>query len=275
MRKPLREFAIITSMSKPGEYQLLNNSRFYILASTVLFSVAVAAWLRLQISTDQLYYIRLQQAYGLLCMLYWYVALVISPLGYVIGKQRMGYIEFARRAIGVSAAYFAVLHMLVALLGQLGGINEIALLPSLFKWSLLGGFIAVIVLLLLAATSFDTVIKYMTFPRWKWLHRLVYGAGILAVLHVWTIGTHVAYSGVQIMAFVALALLSGLETFRVTTLLARKHSELQSRGSFTLFFVSVWSFWLVLVLALPTMVQNYHNRHTESGHNHSTQGKTQ
>lgn len=259
-------------MAKHPAYQLLNNSRFYVLASTALLSVAVAAWLRLEIVSDQLFYIRLQQVYGMLCVLYWYVALIVSPLGYLIGKQRVVHLGFARRAIGVSAAFFAVLHMLVALWGQLGGIDQIALLPSLFKWSIGGGFVAAVILLIMAATSFDAVVRYMTFPRWKWLHRLVYGGGILAVLHVWTIGTHVAYSGVQIAAYVALAILSGLEMFRVTTLLAGRHQELRNKASFVVFFLSVWCIWLTLLLSLPTLVQNYHSSHTGENHGHSVQG---
>lgn len=258
-------------MPEHKKYSLLHNSRFYILASSLIISVATAAWLRLHIVNDQLYYIRLQQVFGLLSILYWYLALIVSPLGYAIGKERLTHLTFARRAIGVSAAYFAVLHMVVALWGQLGGLGEVSLLPALFKWSLLGGFIAVVILCIMAATSFDKVITYMTFPRWKWLHRLVYAGGIVAVLHVWTIGTHVAYSGVQIAAYIALAILSGLEMYRVTTLLAKRHEELRNKASFMVFFLSVWGVWLTLVLSLPTFVQSYHSRHSGDGHSHSMQ----
>lgn len=245
------------------DYKLLSNSRFYVLVSSVLISIAVLAWLRLQISSDQLFYIRLQQVFGLLCVMYWYVALVISPIGYVIGKQHVRHLEFARRAIGVSAAYFALLHGTVALLGQLGGVGQLTYLPSLFKWSLLGGLIALIILLIMASTSFDRVVKFMTFKRWKLLHRLVYIGGILAVLHIWSIGTHMAYTNIQWAAFVALVVLSGLETFRATTLFAKKHPEFQSKDYFVTLFVSIWLLWVVLIAAIPTLIENYHSRHDD------------
>jgi len=91
------------------EYTLFNNSRFYILLTTILLSILIASIARLNISTDQLFYIRTQQLFGFVCILYWYLALIISPIGYVIDKKRIKHFIFARRAIGVSAAYFATL----------------------------------------------------------------------------------------------------------------------------------------------------------------------
>lgn len=247
---------------------LKDNSRFYILASTVLLSIAVVSWLRISIAGDRLFYIRTEQVFGLLCLLYWYVAMIISPLGYVIGKQRMKHVEFARRAIGVSAAYFAALHTVVALWGQFGGLGQIGQLPSLFRWSLLGGLAALVVLLLMAATSFDKVISLMTFRRWKWLHRLVYLGGVLALLHVWSVGTHLAYSGVQIAAFAALVVLSGLEAFRLVTLFTRRVQEYSGKISFTVLFVVLWVIWIEALWSVPLWIDNYHtSRH--SGHDHS------
>ena len=252
---------MITVMKKQKQYNLLYNLRFYVLASAVLLSVIAVAWLRLQIPSNQLFYIRTEQVFGLLCILYWYIAIVISPLGYVVGKQRIPHLLFARRAIGVSAAYFALLHMAVALWGQLGGLSQLGLLPSLFKWSLLAGFIAVVILLIMAATSFDRVVSKMTFVRWKWLHRLVYLGGILAILHIWAVGTHLAYFGVQITAFVALAALGGLESYRLVTILANRHKELKGKDYFVTLVLVIWVIFMALVLAIPILVNNYHSGH--------------
>lgn len=252
-------------MTKHKNNSLLHNTRFYILATSVLLSVAVAAYFRLQIPSDQLYYIRTQQMFGLLCILYWYMALTISPIGYIIGKHRTKRLEFARRAIGVSAAYFATLHAVIALWGQLGGLQEITLLPPLFKWSLAGGAVALAVLLIMAATSFDRAISFMTFRKWKWLHRLVYCGLILVVLHIWTIGTHLAYPEVGWIAFIALAILSGLELFRVTKLVNNKYLHFNKTEAATL-FISAWTIVIVLIACIPALVQNYHSKHT--GHNH-------
>lgn len=251
-------------------YNLFDNSRFYILASSFLLSVLVFCLLRIQISSDQLLFIRSQQLFGLFCLIYWYCALIISPVGYIVGKQRMKRIEFARRAIGVSAFYFALLHAGVALWGQLGGIGELKYLPTLFQWSLIGGLVALIILGIMAVTSFDVVVKFMTYRKWKWLHRLVYTAFILVVLHVWSIGTHLAYSSVQMSAFAMLVILSGLELLRVTKLTSEKYFHL-TKAEFFAFFLALWMCVVALIAALPALVQNYHSRHADhDGSQHTT-----
>ncbi len=248
-------------MVRSKTFSLLNNVRFYILIATVLLSVAVFSWLRLQIANDQLFIIRTQQVFGLLCIFYWYFALIISPIGYIVGKQRTKRLEFSRRAIGVSAFYFAFLHALLALWGQLGGLAHLGDLPAAFQWSLIGGVIALSILCVMAATSFDKVVKFMTFRKWKWLHRLVYVGGILAVLHIWSIGTHLAYSGVQIAALIALIILAGLELYRVTLLLNKNYLHLEKAESLTV-FITLWVIVSALIVLFPSFIQNYHSRHT-------------
>lgn len=257
-------------MVREKSNKLIHNSRFYILVFTVLLSLMVLGWMRLQTPSDQLFYIRTQQAFGLLCVVYWYIALIISPLGCVIGKPRLRHLAFARRAIGVSAFYFALLHGVIALQGQLGGFSQLQYLPSLFQWSLLGGAIACGILAIMAATSFDVVIRFMTFRKWKWLHRLVYIGGVLVILHVWSVGTHLAYAQIQIIAFAALALLSGLELFRVTKLLNEKRLHLD-RSEAGAMFAGLWIIVLVLILAIPALVQNYHSRHEDHGESSHTE----
>jgi len=250
-------------MNKP-QYHLTYNARFYVLASSLSLSVVTASYLRLNIAGDQLYYIRLQQVFGLLCLLYWYAALIISPLGYVLGKARLKRLEFSRRAIGVSAAYFAVLHVGVALWGQLGGLDEIALLPTLFKWSLGLGAAALLILLLMAVTSFDAVVRFMTFKRWKWLHRLVYIGLILVVLHVWMIGTHLEYMSVRWLAFAMLALLSGLETIRVYKRAKGRLFDF-NKSETIIIFATIWATIVIVIASMPAFVQSYHARH-DGGH---------
>lgn len=221
----------------------------------------VMAWLRIEIPADHLFYIRIQQIFGLLCLVYWYVALVTSPLGYVFGKERMKWLTYNRRAIGVSAFYFAFLHGVIALWGQLGGIGQLEYLPDIFKWSLTLGVAALVVLGVMAATSFDSIVRRMTFKRWKLLHRCVYGAGVLAILHIWLIGTHLAYTHIQILSFVALGVLFGLELFKIVRTVNQRHLQLSKPEEVSLFFVS-WAIACTLLFMLPIFVENYHSRHT-------------
>jgi DMSO/TMAO reductase YedYZ heme-binding membrane subunit len=247
---------------------LLNNSRFYILVVSVLLSVIVISYIRLNIPGDQLFYIRSQQLFGLLAMMYWFVALSISPVAYVLKKPFILRLAFARRAIGVSAAYFALLHGIIALWGQLGGLSELKLLPSLFQLSIAGGALGLLILLVMAATSFDRVVAAMTYKKWKLLHRLVYGGFIVVCLHIWTIGTHLAYSGVQWTAFIALVVLCGLEIYRIISRINDKHRYFDTTEKITL-FVSVWVVIVALIACTPLVIQNYHSQHTD--HENSTQ----
>ncbi|MGH7218101.1 MAG: ferric reductase-like transmembrane domain-containing protein [Candidatus Microsaccharimonas sp.] len=251
---------------------LLNNSRFYILCGSLLLSGIIFAWLRITIANDQLFYIRSQQIFGLLCIVFWYGAMIISPLGYVIGKQRMKHIEFSRRAIGVSAFYFAVLHGGIALWAQLGGLSQLQYLPELFRWSLVAGAGALLILGVMAATSFDVVVKYMTPKRWKLLHRFVYGAGILVIIHIWSVGTHMAYSGVQIAAFVAIVVLLGLEFHRLARVLNDKYFHLAKTEAITI-FITMWALGIALVLAIPALIQNYHSAHESHASLHSKESQ--
>lgn len=259
-------------MAAPKTYRLLDNSRFYILAFSLLLSGAIFAWVRLHAGDDQLFLIRLQQTFGFVSLFYWYCALVISPIGYVIGKHRMKKIEFSRRAIGVSAFYFALLHGCVALWGQLGGIGQLSYLPALFIWSLIGGAAGFGILLIMAATSFDKVVGFMTFRWWKWLHRLGYVGGIAVMLHIWTIGTHLAYGGVQIAVFIALMVLAGLETYRTAVLINKNYLHL-GKTEAAVGGVAMWAIIVAVVFAVPAYVQNYHSRHTvHEGSTHTHNG---
>jgi methionine sulfoxide reductase heme-binding subunit len=244
---------------------LQHNSRFYILASTLLVSIMVACFLRLQIPSDQLYLIRLQQVYGLLAVLLLYCAIILTPLQKLLPKAPfMPQVLFARRAIGVSAAYFSLLHTVIAVFDQVGGLGNLSLLPERFKWAFVLGALALLILLLMAGTSFDRVIDKMTFPRWKKLHRFVYLAGILIIIHIWLIGTHSDSTTVRLFSAIALALLFALESVRIVqkTKLTRSQKTVTGLALFTLLTGSLF--------LLPALGGNYHSDHHESSIQHES-----
>lgn len=241
---------------------LPHNIRFYILLFSVLLSVVVVSWLRLHIASDQVFIIRAQQMFGFISLAFLYGALVLSPVAGIAGKRpAIRLWLFARRAIGVSAFYFAVLHAAVAFWGQVGGLDGMALLPERFRWALWLGCAALSILLIMAATSFDRVVRYMTYCRWKWLHRLVYGASILLIIHVWMVGTHVAYAWVQGVLFGLLVLFFGLEAWRTTAGFARRFTEFQRTDYFLTIFICLWLVWSLALACLPAVVSNYHQAH--------------
>lgn len=239
---------------------LLNNPRFYLLASSVCLSVIIVCWLRLAFAVDQLFYIRTEQVFGYLAILYWYCALLITPITKSFSPAPMlDWLTFSRRTIGVSAAYFALLHIVVAFWGQIGGLHNLSLLPNTFLWSFLLGAIAFLILALMAATSFDRVIQRMTFPRWKRLHRFGYLGGILAMLHLWIIGTHLTYYWLKVLIFLLLSLLCWLEAGRLARTIIKRCPKLQGK---TTFLAGVlWLSASAAILMLPNLVSNYNDTH--------------
>lgn len=254
---------ISKSTSRPGLF--INNSRFYILVLSLLFSIIVACYLRLNITTDTLYFIRTQQVFGFIALLLWYFALLATPLSGVFGKSGwMAQYLYARRALGVSATYFALLHVLIGTFGQLGGISNLLVLPTRFQQALVFGLVGLVVLLAMTATSFDKAIKWITFPRWKWLHRLSYPAVILVLLHTWIIGTHLESVLFRSIIFGAITILVILESWRVT-----KNIEKASNSNDPKLRMLVFGCLVIISVGLafyvPYSIDSYHANHKDVG----------
>ncbi len=130
----------------------------------------------------------------------------------------------ARRALGVSAFYFGLLHGLFAFFGQLGGFAGLGFLSSKYLLAISLSFIALVILFLMTVTSFDFMVAKLTYPKWKFLHRFVYIAGVLILLHALMLGTHFSdlSSTIPQIFFSALAILLLLEANRFDTYLQKK-----------------------------------------------------
>jgi sulfoxide reductase heme-binding subunit YedZ len=106
------------------------------------------------------------------------LALTISPAAVVLDWPR---ILTVRRMVGVTAAAYALAHLGLNLAVEnfrvLHVASEIAL-----RHYLTIGFVALLGLVALAATSTDAAVRRMG-PNWKRLHRLAYPIGALALLH--------------------------------------------------------------------------------------------
>ena len=113
-----------------------------------------------------------------------------------------------RRALGLLAFLYAVLHLTVWLWPDMGLRWEAIWADVVKRPYILLGVMAFLCLLPLAATSSDAAIRRMGAPAWRRLHRLAWPALALAVLHfvilsrVWTLEL-VAYA---ILAVILLAL---------------------------------------------------------------------
>ena len=117
------------------------------------------------------------------------VTLSLTPLRHITGR-----VEFVRvrRMIGLYALFYAAIHFIVWMSLLLG-----------FRWFAIGeellerpyisiGFLALLILIALGVTSPRAMVRSMG-KNWKRLHRLVYLAAILAIVHLtWILRTDVS-----------------------------------------------------------------------------------
>ena len=110
------------------------------------------------------------------------LVLAVSPLRHLLGWPEL--LRF-RRMLGLLVFVYASLHLLCYAWFDMGfDLVEVAndLVKRPFIWM---GFSAFVILLALAATSFNRAVRWLGGRRWQMLHRGVYAVALLAVLHFW------------------------------------------------------------------------------------------
>lgn len=134
------------------------------------------------------------------------LTLAITPLRELTGLAPLA--RF-RRLLGLFSFFYASLHLLAygwldmgLVLGDIAA--DIAKRPFI-----LIGFTAWLLMLPLAATSFNRAIKALGARRWQALHKAVYGVGIAGVLHfVWLRGGKNNFAEPTVYAAILAALLA-------------------------------------------------------------------
>jgi sulfoxide reductase heme-binding subunit YedZ len=150
---------------------------------------------------------------GNLGMFFLILSLSCTPINKIFNLPSVGRL---RKPLGLYAAFYAFLHFVVFIAWDynlnLSLIwNEIANKPFLII-----GLIAFVILMILAATSFRSLQRKMG-KTWVWLHRLVYIAGILVVIHyLYSIkGDIINFEGDYGLPLVALVVVSLLLLVRI------------------------------------------------------------
>ena len=130
-----------------------------------------------QLGADPMRY--LEQALGLWALRFLIATLAITPLRQLFNINLLRY----RRAIGLLAFYYALLHLVTYLvLDQ--GLDMAAIWADIVKRPYITiGMATFVVLVPLALTSNNAAIRRMGGQAWARLHRLVYVAAIGAALH--------------------------------------------------------------------------------------------
>lgn len=117
-------------------------------------------------------------ATGLWSVRFLLVSLAITPFARLLDWPRL---LTLRRMVGVTAAAYAAIHLLLYVVEQKYNLLTVAS-EIIQRFYLTIGFIALLGLAALAVTSTDNAIKRLG-RRWKLLHRLAYPIGVLALWH--------------------------------------------------------------------------------------------
>ncbi len=117
---------------------------------------------------------------GILSLVFLFISLIITPLRTLTGWNSL--IAY-RRALGLYGFAYAALHFgIYVIFDRMGSVSS-TVEEILSRRFLLVGFIAVSLMLPLAVTSTNAMIRKLGPVRWKLLHRLAYVATILGVVH--------------------------------------------------------------------------------------------
>lgn len=119
------------------------------------------------------------QRLGLAAMLFVAAALAVTPLITLTGISSL---QKLSRPLGLYAFLYTALHVLMYVGVDYGFAFDLLWLDVQGKNYILSGTISFLILLVMAVTSFRWWMKHLK-KNWKRLHRLVYAAGVLAVLH--------------------------------------------------------------------------------------------
>ncbi len=113
----------------------------------------------------------------------WTVRLLVITLALTPLQRAFNYPKIAliRRMLGVTTFAYALTHFLLYIVNSKYDLVFVAS-EIILRFYLTIGFVALIGLSLLAATSFDSAVRKLG-KKWKMLHRLVYGTAGLGLLH--------------------------------------------------------------------------------------------
>jgi sulfoxide reductase heme-binding subunit YedZ len=157
---------------------------------------------------------------GLLALIFLLASLASTPLKILFGWT---WPIRLRRMLGLWAFFYASLHLATYV-----GVDQ------RFDWTVLWadvtqrkfmvvGFAAFLLLVPLALTSTDASVRRLGYRRWKALHRLVYLAGVLAVVHfLWRVKLDIREPLIYALVLGVLFLVRVVEAVRTRRAKARR-----------------------------------------------------
>lgn len=184
----------------------------------VITIVAVFLYAQRTYKTEQLFFLRLTEIYGILAVIYLYITLIISPFYAIFSDYPFAtLLRLAKRPIGQGAFVFALIHATIGFFKQLAGFKGVFFLSGSDLISFFAGLGALLILTILGITSADWAVRLLGGKEWKLLHRFTYVAGVLVVLHMFLFGSH--FDNLSLwpskVALVAVCYLLLLEALRI------------------------------------------------------------
>ena len=116
---------------------------------------------------------------GYWALLFLLMSLAVTPLRRI---ARFGKLLDVRRMIGVGAFVYAATHITLYVVDQKFDLWKVGS-EIVLRLYLTIGFVALLGLTVLAATSTDGMVRRLGGKRWQRLHQIVYGIGLLALIH--------------------------------------------------------------------------------------------
>lgn len=186
--------------------------RLYVAVLSLLVTVEAYWWTQSVYGGSSLALIRLQEIYAWIALGLLLLTLSIGPVcklwERIPGKALL---KDSRRLLGVSAAWFATLHVGIAYIDQFKSANPLNL-PGEYQLAFGIGGVALLILLAMAFTSFNAAFRKLGI-WWFRLHRLIYLAVLLILFHAFNIGVHAATWPFLITLAVIIGLLFGLNFY--------------------------------------------------------------
>ena len=107
------------------------------------------------------------------------VSLLVTPLRFIADWPKL---ILVRRMVGVAAAVYALAHLLFYVVEQAFDLQKVAS-EIVLRFYLTIGFVGVLGLVVLAATSTDAMIRRLGSTAWNRLHLLTYPIAFIAIWH--------------------------------------------------------------------------------------------
>ncbi len=117
---------------------------------------------------------------GILSLVCLFLSLAVTPLRVLTGWN---WLVVSRRSLGLYGFMYAVLHLIIYVAWDRMGSLSSTFEEIVSRRFLTVGFLAVLLMVPLAVTSTNAMIRRLGASRWKLLHRLAYVVVVLGVIH--------------------------------------------------------------------------------------------